>query len=146
MPENEMEILATKLPRAQADAYRKLAKETGKPVSRLLSDHIRKDLGESNSNIDFKTDAQHCLLTTKNVNRLFREAAHYSKGLNPDQIVNKILILRHTTILCRLLVQITHNSLRRWLCKNLCSIASCNHFCIRPTPKHISRPQSMIIM
>ena len=86
-----MEILATKLPRAQADAYRKLAKESGKPVSRLLSDHIRKDLSESDTTIDYVTNAQHCLLTTKNVDRLFREAAHYSKGLNPDQIVNRIL-------------------------------------------------------
>ena len=92
MSEKEMEILATKLPKAQADAYRKLAKESGKPVSRLLSDHIREDLRDCKEQpIDYVTNAQHCLLSLKNVDRLFREAAHYSKGLNPDQIVNRIL-------------------------------------------------------
>ena len=91
MENKNLEILATKLPKEQAEAYRKLAKETGKPVSRLLSDHIRKDLSEANAMPSLETDAQRCILTLKNVDRLYKEAAHHSKGLNPDQIVNSIL-------------------------------------------------------
>lgn len=90
MENKTLEILATKLPAEQAEAYRQLARKTGKPVSRLLSDHIRDDLAADETNT-FQTDAQHCLLTLKNVDRLMREAAHYSNGLNPDQIVNRIL-------------------------------------------------------
>ena len=91
MENKSMEILATKLPKDQAEAYRQFAAKTGRPVSRLLSDHIREDLAASNEMVSFKTDAQRCILTLKNVDRLYKEAAHHSKGLNPDQIVNRIL-------------------------------------------------------
>ena len=89
--DENMSVLATKLRKEEAAAFRTYAMKSGKPVSRLLSDYIKGTLAQSEP-LYAEVDGQRATLTIKNVNRLKREAAfHNPGGLNPDQIMNRIL-------------------------------------------------------
>ena len=86
--------LATKMRTEEAEAFRKLAEESGTTVSRLLSDMAKKAIAANETKETNPTGANVGVLTYKNVERLKHEVAfHNPNHLNPDRMLNHILNL-----------------------------------------------------
>ena len=83
-----MAILATKMNKAEAQAFRDLAAREGTTVGRKLSGYVRMELTLSEPQRTTVT----AVLTAKNADRLKHETAFHNPGnMNPDQIMNHIL-------------------------------------------------------
>lgn len=83
-----MAILATKMKKDEAQAFKDLAVKEGTTVGKKLSGFIRKQLAESGKTQTYVP----AVLTAKNADRLKHETAfHNPKNLNPDQLMNDIL-------------------------------------------------------
>ena len=83
-----MAILATKMNKAEAQAFRDLAAREGTTVGRMLSGYVRTELTRAEPPRTTVT----AVLTAKNADRLKHETAfHNPRNMNPDQIMNHIL-------------------------------------------------------
>lgn len=83
-----MAMLATKLRKEEAQAFRELAAQEGTTVGKKLSGYVRQELTGSAP----RSTLVPAVLTAKNADRLKHETAfHNPKGLNPDQLMNDIL-------------------------------------------------------
>ena len=94
--DDNLTILATKLNRKDAAAFRELCAARGTTISRILSDYIKDELGKEGPSVATKRDysARHAILTDKNVDLLKHEVAfHNPNHLNPDEMMNFILDL-----------------------------------------------------
>ena len=95
-----MAMLATKLRKEEAQAFRELAAEEGITVSQKLSGYVRRELADAalqHNTTLAGTFPPRCtlvpaVLTARNADRLKHETAfHNPKGLNPDRLLNDIL-------------------------------------------------------
>ena len=83
-----MAMLATKLKKEDAQAFKDLAAEEGTTVGKKLSGFIREELAANGKTQTYVP----AVLTAKNADRLKHETAfHNPKNLNPDQLMNDIL-------------------------------------------------------
>ena len=90
---DELTILATKLPKAEADLFRQIAADRGTTVSRMLSDYVR-------SVIDPQDDFSRRLLRNPNIIVLHPSTVdklknavsfHNPLELSPDNYADRIL-------------------------------------------------------
>lgn len=89
-----MSILAAKLPKAEAEAFRALAEERGTTVSRMLATYVRAELSAEKpvAPVTDRPRGEVGIVSYKNVDRLKHEVAfHNPDGLNPDGMLNRIL-------------------------------------------------------
>ena len=83
-----MAILATKMKRDEAQAFKDLAAKEGTTVGKKLSGFVREELATNGKTQTYVP----AVLTAKNADRLKHETAfHNPKNLNPDQLMNDIL-------------------------------------------------------
>ena len=83
-----MAILATKMKRDEAQAFKDLAAKEGTTVGKKLSGFIREELAANGKTQTYVP----AVLTAKNADRVKHETAfHNPKNLNPDQLMNDIL-------------------------------------------------------
>ena len=83
-----MAILATKMKRDEAQAFKDLAATEGTTVGKKLSGFVREELATNGKTQTYVP----AVLTAKNADRLKHETAfHNPKNLNPDQLMNDIL-------------------------------------------------------
>ena len=83
-----MAILATKMKRDEAQAFKDLAAKEGTTVGKKLSGFVREELATNGMTQTYVP----AVLTAKNADRLKHETAfHNPKNLNPDQLMNDIL-------------------------------------------------------
>ena len=83
-----MAILATKMKKDEAQAFKDLATKEGTTVGKKLSGFVREQLAENGKTQTYVP----AVLTAKNADRLKHETAHHNpKNLNPDQLMNDIL-------------------------------------------------------
>lgn len=83
-----MTILATKMKKDEAQAFKDLAAKEGTTVGKKLSGYVREELTAKGRTQTFVP----AVLTAKNADRLKHETAfHNPKNLNPDQLMNDIL-------------------------------------------------------
>ena len=80
-----MAILATKLKKEDAQAFKDLAAKEGTTVGKKLSGFVREELATNGKTQTYVP----AVLTAKNADRLKHETAfHNPKNLNPDQLMN----------------------------------------------------------
>ena len=92
--QENMAILATKLPKRDAEAFRVLADAKGSSVSRMLSDFARSELAKGLTEPVAKKPLEGHLhiVSYENTDRLKHEVAFHNPGsLNPDEMLNEIL-------------------------------------------------------
>ena len=83
-----MSILATKIKKEDAQAFKDLAAKEGTTVGKKLSGYVREELTTKGRTQTYVP----AVLTAKNADRLKHETAfHNPKNLNPDQLMNDIL-------------------------------------------------------
>ena len=83
-----MAILATKMKKDEAQAFKDLAVKEGTTVGKKLSGFIREQLAVNGRTRTYVP----AVLTARNADRLKHETAfHNPKNLNPDQLMNDIL-------------------------------------------------------
>ena len=83
-----MAILATKMKKDEAQAFKDLAAQEGTTVGKKLSGYVRDELAAKGRTQTYVPS----VLTAKNADRLKHETAfHNPKNLNPDQLMNDIL-------------------------------------------------------
>ena len=83
-----MAMLATKMKKDEAQAFKDLAVKEGTTVGKKLSGFVREQLATKGRTQTYVP----AVLTAKNADRLKHEAAHHNpKNLNPDQLMNDIL-------------------------------------------------------
>ena len=83
-----MAMLATKMKKDEAQAFKDLAVKEGTTVGKKLSGYVREELAAKGRTHTYVP----AVLTAKNADRLKHETAfHNPKNLNPDQLMNDIL-------------------------------------------------------
>ena len=83
-----MAILATKMKKDEAKAFKDLAAKEGTTVGKKLSGYVREELTTKGRTQTFVP----AVLTAKNADRLKHETAfHNPKNLHPNQLMNDIL-------------------------------------------------------
>ena len=83
-----MAILATKMKRDEAQAFKDLVAKEGTTVGQKLPGFVREELATNGKTQTYVP----AVLTAKNADRLKHETAfHNPKNLNPDQLMNDIL-------------------------------------------------------
>jgi hypothetical protein len=92
--QENMALLATKLPKKDAEAFRMLADAKDSSVSRLLSDYVRGELAKGPVEPVVKEPLRGIehIVSYENTDRLKHEVAFHNPGnLNPDEMLNEIL-------------------------------------------------------
>ena len=83
-----MAMLATKMKKDEAQAFKDLAAKEGTTVGKKLSGYVREELATKGRTQTYAP----AVLTAKNADRLKHETAfHNPKNLNPDQLMNDVL-------------------------------------------------------
>ena len=83
-----MAILATKMKRDEAQAFKDLAAQEGTTVGKKLSCYVREELAANGRTQTYVP----AVLTAKNADRLKHETAfHNPKNMHPNQLMNDIL-------------------------------------------------------
>ena len=92
--DDNLTMLATRLSKEDAAAFRLVCERRGTTVSRMLSDYIKTVVAQEGpeGTGTSKNTARHAVLSHKNVDRLKHEVAfHNPRHLNPDKMMNFIL-------------------------------------------------------
>lgn len=83
-----MAMLATKLKKDEAQAFKDLAAQEGTTVGKKLSGYVREELAAKGRTQTYVP----AVLTAKNADRLKHETAfHNPKNMHPNQLMNDIL-------------------------------------------------------
>ena len=90
---DELTILATKLPKAEADLFRQIAAERGTTVSRMLSDYVRSVLDPQDEfSRRLLSNPNTVVLHPNTLDKLKNAVSfHNPLGLSPDNYADRIL-------------------------------------------------------